>query len=202
LHSPERLAQVLKTASLTSFSGFVYRIVPDRWRTSPLSAIGAVTRGGRFNSPSNFPILYTADSQFTALREVEALFVDAEGRLRGAPRDPDLILTLECTLLRVLDLTSTDKHLELGTSREELTALSPSRFLLNARGLHTAAQELGLACFESGRISAIKAPSAVHDGGYCIDILTDSLVDGERVTIRDEAGSLRAELAGQKPRDS
>jgi hypothetical protein len=59
-----------------------------------------------------------------------------------------------------------------------------------------------LACFESGRISAIKAPSAVHDGGYCIDILTDSLVDGERVTIRDEAGSLRAELAGQKPRDS
>jgi len=144
-------------------------------------------------------VLYTADSQFTALREVEALFVDAEGLLRGVPRDPDLILTLECILLRVLDLTSVDLYLDFGTSREELTAPSPSRFLLNARGMHTATQRLGMACFEAGRISAIKAPSGVNDRGYCVDILTDSLVDGERVAIRDEAGILQAEVVGRMP---
>jgi integrase len=50
-------------------------------------------------------LIDAADSQLTALREVEALFVDEAGQLRGAPRHPDLILTLECSLLRVLDLT-------------------------------------------------------------------------------------------------
>jgi hypothetical protein len=46
-------------------------------------------------------VLYTADSQFTALCEVEALFLDDAGELRGVTRNPDLILTLECSLLSV-----------------------------------------------------------------------------------------------------
>jgi hypothetical protein len=50
-------------------------------------------------------VLYTADSQFTALQEVEALFLDEAGGLRGVPRNPDLILTLECSLLSTLNLT-------------------------------------------------------------------------------------------------
>jgi hypothetical protein len=32
----------------------------------------------------------------TALLEAEALFMTADGQLRATPRDPDLILTLEC----------------------------------------------------------------------------------------------------------
>ena len=61
-------------------------------------------------------MLYTADSQFTALREVEALFLDEAGELHGVPRNPDLILTLECSLLSVLDLTETGLLKKLGTS--------------------------------------------------------------------------------------
>jgi RES domain-containing protein len=199
LHSLDKLISVLEHAPLASYSGFTFRVISDRWRTSPLSAIGALERGGRFNAPDAFSVLYTADSQLTALREVEALFVDSDGRLRGVPRNPDLLLTLECTLLRVLDLTLPDFYIELGTSLDELVASSPSRFLVNARGEHTPTQRLGLACFRTGHISAMKVPSAANPEGSCLDIFPESLIIGEHISIRDDNGLLQAELIGRLP---
>jgi RES domain-containing protein len=146
--------------------------------------------------PHAFPVLYSADSQMTALLETEALFLTADGQLRGAPRDPDLILTLECTLLRVLDLTVPDLHADLGTCGEELVSSVPSRFMLNARNKATPTQQLGSACFRSGRISALKVPSAANPKGYCLDILLESLVVRERVEILDKSGQLKGEVEG------
>lgn len=84
----------------------------------------------------------------------------ADGQLRGAPRNPDLVLTVECALSRVLDLTVDTLYTELGTSLDELTSLTPSRFIVNARGEETPTQRLGAAYSFSGNISAIKVPSA------------------------------------------
>jgi RES domain-containing protein len=196
LHSIDKLLPALERAPASAFSGFTFRIIPDRWRVSPLSAIGALQRGGRFNPPGAFSVLYTADSQLTALREVEALFVDEAGQVRGAPRNPDLILTLECSLLRVLDLTVPHLFSELGTTQEELVATSPSRFIANARGMNTPTQQLGLACFRTGQFSALKVPSALNPQGYCLDILLDCLIAGERISVRDDNGLLQAELIG------
>jgi hypothetical protein len=50
----------------------------------------------------------------TAMLEVDALFTTADGQLKGAPRDPDLVLSLHCNLVRVLDLTDEHFHRELG----------------------------------------------------------------------------------------
>jgi RES domain-containing protein len=133
LHSIERLIRVLERASLTEYSGFSYRVIADKWRDSPLSAIGAVQRGGRYNAPRTFLVLYSADSQLTALLEAEALFTTADGQLQGVPRDPDLILTIKCSLERVLDLTVPTLFDALGTSHAELVSSTPSRFILNAR---------------------------------------------------------------------
>jgi hypothetical protein len=88
LHPIEKLIPVLEQARLSTFSGFTFRVIVDQWRASPLSSIGALQRGGRYNPPREFTVLYTADSQFTALREVEALFLDEAGELRGVPRNP------------------------------------------------------------------------------------------------------------------
>jgi hypothetical protein len=73
----------------------------------------------------------------TAMLEVEALFTTADGQLQGAPRDPDLVLSLRCELIRVLDLTDQHFYRELGTTRDEPVSLSPSRFILTARGEQT-----------------------------------------------------------------
>lgn len=199
MHSLEQLITILERAPLTAFSGFSYRVIADRWRDSPLSAIGALERGGRYNAPRTFPVLYSADSQITALQETEALFITSDGRLRGVPRDPDLILTLECTLLRVLDLTVPDIYADLGTSAEELVSSIPSRFILNARNKETPTQQLGSACSRSGRVSALKVPSVANPSGYCLDILLESLVAGERVAVLDKSGRLEAEVNGHIP---
>jgi len=202
LHSIEKLLPVLEQTRLSTFSGFTFRVIADRWRASPLSAIGALQRGGRYNPPGEFTVLYAADSQFTALREVDALFLDEAGELRGVPRNPDLILTLECSLLSVLDLTKAGLLEKLGTSYEELVAESPSRFIENARGQSTPTQQLGSACFRSGHISAIKAPSAANQAGFCIDIFSECMFEGEYVRVRDDSAALCGELLGQIPRSN
>jgi hypothetical protein len=109
------------------------------------------------------------------------------------------MLTIQCTLLRVFDLTVDDFYAELGTTLEELTSSSPSRFILNARGLETPTQRLGAACSFSGNISAIKVPSAAHPQGFCLDIFIDSLVVGEKLSILDTSGRIGAEVEGILP---
>jgi RES domain-containing protein len=199
LHSPERLLRALENAPVEPFSGFVYRVIAERHSESPLSAIGSVRAGGRYNAPNTFPVLYCADSQMTALLEVEALFTTADGQLKGAARDPDLVLSLRCELARVLDLT--DEHFchELGTTRDELVSLLPSRFILNARGEETPTQKLGAACSFSGGVSALKVPSAANETGFCLDVLPDSLLVGEHIAIQDDSGRIRGRISGVIP---
>jgi RES domain-containing protein len=199
LHSPDRLLRALENAPVQPFDGFVYRIIAERHRDSPLSAIGSVRSGGRYNAPNTFPVLYCADSQMTALLEVEALFATADGQLKGAPRDPDLVLSLRCELSRVLDLTDESFLRELGTTRKELVSLSPSRFILNARGEETPTQILGSACSFSGAISALKVPSAANEDGFCLDVLPDSLLAGEHIAIQDDSGRIKEQLHGVIP---
>jgi len=195
----DRLRSVLTAAPLISFSGHSYRIVEELWRHDPLSAVGAFENGGRYNPPRAFPVLYTAGSRITVLRETQALFDTADGHLADAPRNPDLLLTLDVALHAVLDLTQSDLCAQLGTSCEELASATPSRFILNARGRTTPTQDLGVACYASERISALKVPSAAHPSGHCLDIFPGRLFTGEYVRIRDEHHRLRDEILGHRP---
>lgn len=196
---PGRLQAALAAAPLVSYSGYSYRIIEERWRHDPLSTIGAFENGGRYNPPRTFPVLYTAGSRITALRETQALFDTADGRLADVPRNPELLLTLEIALHAVLDVTHPDLCAQLGTSRDELISATPSRFILNARGNTTPTQDLGVACYATERISALKVPSAAHLNGYCLDIFPDRLFLGEHVRIRDEHRRLRDEIQGRSP---
>ena len=199
MYSIERLKAILNTAPLVTYSGYSYRVIEDRWRNDPLSAIGALQSGGRYNAPGAFSLLYTANSRVTALKEVQALFDTPDGQLADVPRNPELILTLEITLRRILDLTDAALCAALGTSREELISEIPSRFIINAQGKTTATQNLGAACHLSQRISALKVPSGAHSVGYCLNIYPDRLVAGEYVAIRDEHNRLKAEIEGRNP---
>jgi RES domain-containing protein len=197
VYSIERLKTTLNTTPLVTYSGYSYRVIEDRWRNDPLSAIGALQSGGRYNAPETFSLLYTANSRITAFKETQALFDTEDGQLRDVPRNPELVLTLEVTLLCVLDLTDLDLWAKLGTSAEELVSETPSRFILNSQGKSTPTQDLGAACYLSQRISALKAPSAAYSDGFCLDIFPDRLFVGERLAIRDEHHRLRDEIEGK-----
>jgi RES domain-containing protein len=199
VYSIERLNAILSTPPLVTYSGYTYRVIEDRWRSDPLSAIGALQTGGRYNAPRAFSLLYTANSRITALKETQALFDTEDGQLQDVPRNPELVLTLEVALLCVLDLTDPDLCATLGTSREELVSVRPSRFILNAQGRTTPTQDLGAACYLSQRISALKVPSAAYSDGFCLDIFPERLFLGERIAIRDEHHYLRDEIEGKRP---
>jgi len=199
VYSGERIKAILNTTPLITYSGYSYRVIEDRWRNDPLSAIGALQSGGRYNAPGAFSLLYTANSRITAFKETQALFDTEDGQLQDVPRNPELVLTLELTLLCVLDLTDPNLCAELGTSAEELISTMPSRFILNSRGKTTPTQDLGAACYLSQRISALKVPSAVRSDGFCLDIFPDRLFVGERIAIRDEHHRLRDEIEGKRP---
>ncbi len=169
--------KIIEDVGLQSYSAHVYRLVPYKYRTSPLSTIGARTAGGRYNPLGEFGVLYTCDSPLTANLEVGALFVDAAGQLAGAARDPDLMLTLTCDLCRVLDLRVPTVQAALGTSRDEIVSLIPSRHILNAHGQLTPTQILGKACYISGKVSALIAPSAAKRSAYGRPLTTLGKVD-------------------------
>jgi RES domain-containing protein len=78
VHSIERLNATLSATPLVTYSGYTYRVIEDRWRNDPMSAIGALQSGGRYNAPRTFSLLYTANSRITAFKETQALF-DTEG---------------------------------------------------------------------------------------------------------------------------
>jgi RES domain-containing protein len=197
LHNFPDLLRAVEEVPLICFSGFVYRIVPYKYRDSLLSSVGARINGGRYNPPNEFGILYTCDSQMTANLEVNALFVDQAGRLVGAPRNPDLMLTLSCELLRVMDLRCTTTQQAFGTTVNELISNIPSRHIHNPKRELTPTQMLGRACYKAGTVSAIIAPSAANADGFCLDIFPDRLVTGESLSILDSDGSLTDTVAGE-----
>jgi hypothetical protein len=134
----------------------------------------------------------------TANLEVNALFVDQAGRLVGAPRNPDLMLTLTCELLRVMDLRSLATQQAFGTTVDELMSNIPSRHILNPKGRLTPTQILGKACYNAGMVSAVIAPSAANADGFCVNIFSERLVKGESLSILDSEGSLSDSLTGEK----
>ena len=69
MHALERLLRALEHAPVALYTGYGYRIVAEKWREAPLSTIGSVRFGGRYNAPNSFPVLYSADSQLTAMIE-------------------------------------------------------------------------------------------------------------------------------------
>lgn len=199
MYSIERLKATLNTTRLVTYSGYSYRVIEDRWRNDPLSSIGALQCGGRYNAPETFSLLYTANSRIIAFKETQALFDTNDGQLRDVPRNPELVLTLELTLLCVLDLTDPDLCAKLGTSGEELVSTVPSRFILNSQDKITPTQELGTACYLSERISALKAPSAAHLEGFCLNIFPDRLVMGDALRSATSITDFAMKSKGKDP---
>lgn len=146
--------------------------------TSPgyeaLSGEGARVRGGRWNPPGRFPVLYTASDPGVAAAEIgrtaERYGVAVESLL---PRN---LTTIRVSLVRVLDLTE-DSVLTLVPL--PLAAASDDDLRL-CQAVGDAAHYLG---FE-----AILAPSAAAPGGTTLAIFVNSL--GARSAIE----SIKIEL--------
>lgn len=194
--SPRLLARV----EARPYAGPAYRFIGSRFLSSPLSSAGSKLRGGRFNPPGAFEVLYTALESETALAEREGILLTAPGiRLARGVRT-GVLLRIDCRLARALDLRDGAVRERLGRSLASLLGpwlpwnADPPEAAASAPGPLAPSQRLGVAVYESTRFEAILYPSAKDPRGSCLAIFPDRLRRGSRVVVDDPEGVIRAAL--------
>ena len=187
--SGQFLSEGLQALPFVPFTRTFYRLIHAKYAETALSSVGSLRRGGRYNPPDAFEVLYLADSPLTGLMEVNALFrVDANLiPVRGAPR---IILSVDLRLNTVLDLREKPTQQALGTNLQELTGA----WLPSPSGQPAPTQRLGQACFDYGEIEALLAPSARDTRATNLAVFPDRLRDTSQIRVYDEDGIIEARL--------
>jgi RES domain-containing protein len=138
---PEQIA----TAPHVAYVGATFRHMAARW-DDPLGGEGARIRGGRFNPPDSFPVLYLCTTRPCTVAELRLLgrrqMIGVEGLL------PRVLYRYETSLDRVLDLTSEATLEHLGITEQQVTGSDL-----------TIPRQIGESAHATGS-QAIKAPSA------------------------------------------
>jgi RES domain-containing protein len=141
----EVLPRQIATARHVAYAGELFRHMAARW-DEPLSGEGARIRGGRFNPPDSFPVLYLCTTRPCTVAELRHLgrrqLIGVEGLL------PRVLYRYETSLDRVLDLTSHETLEHLGITEDQVTG---SDLILP--------RQIGESAHATGS-QAIKAPSA------------------------------------------
>ncbi len=147
----------------------------------PLSGEGARRRGGRFNPPDSFPVLYLCSTRACAVAE----FKRAGNRLAIGPEGllPRHLFRYEIDLNGVLDLTDSETREELGIDLIDLLAEELSVPQL----LGEAANSLGL--------KAIRCPSATGSDDV-LAVLLQNLGSGIVAPHRSEVWTTLHDVEG------
>ena len=149
--------------------GTAFRAVNLRYLDTPLSAVGSIKVGGRYNPKGAFEVLYLAENATTALKEVE-FAASSGGRFAAAPKDPYVVFSVAFKVSKLADLSDPVTQSRLELISEDL--VKPWR-LLQARGELAPTQQLGAALREYG-LEGFKYPSAT-DAAINLAIFPDRL---------------------------
>lgn len=178
---PKKLSEALRGLVLWPAQGTAYRLTSVKYMTSPLSAVGAIKTGGRYNKKGQFAALYLADTPTTALAEVQMLkFTD--NRLVGVKGPPKVLVSIDYTLQGVLNLNDLEVQTALGTNPKELQA---EWVLEQQRGQPIPTQDLGQTVYELGSIEALWVPSARLIGASNLVVFPERLQAGSSLTLYD-----------------
>ena len=151
--------------------------LPEVTRIHPnlLFAGGPRRVGGRYTPMGGPETLYLASSERAANAEwkagLQALFSDVM-------LPPKTVFATEVNLTRVLDLSTDEIQKTLRTNSAELAQPWKARN-------RPVTQTLGLACFESGRFSALRYRSTKAAPSYCLAVFPSRMNPPEYVSVLD-----------------
>jgi RES domain-containing protein len=115
--SRARLTAAFRTIPGAPLRGSFFRAIPLEHRTTPLSAIGSIKRGGRYNPQGEFEAYYLAESPETTLYELRVVAPNvAPARMK-----PTVTFTVNVVLQHAVDLTVRETRTILGVGQNELT---------------------------------------------------------------------------------
>ena len=165
-----------------------FRVIHAKYAATALSAVGSYRFGGRYNSAGSFEVLYLAASPVTALEEVEALLRSGEG-LQGVKGPPRILLSVECRLQAVVELTEHLTRLNVGLA--DLTL--PWRDSLR-RGETPLTHTLGNLAHARGDVEALLVPSAKNPKTFNLAVFPDRVRSGSSLRVFDDSGMIDARL--------
>jgi hypothetical protein len=85
--------------------GSFVRAVALQFQDAPLSAIGSIRRGGRYNPRGDFEALYLGRHPDTVVREIKMVTLDDAGNEIGIAKPPQALVTVRYLLRHIIDLT-------------------------------------------------------------------------------------------------
>jgi len=141
---------------------------------SALNKVAAIKLAGKFwrVGPDT---LYLASSERAANAEWKA---GLQALFPGIELPPKTVFATEVNLTRVLDLSTAEIQRALRTNSAELAQPWKGR-----NGPDT--QRPGLACFESGRFSALRYRSTKAAPSYCLAVFPSHMDSAEYVSVLD-----------------
>lgn len=179
------LTDILRTLGRPTRPRFFFRSIPLKFVSTPLSAIGSVRDGGRYNPQGGFEILYAADSEDAVLRETRAVVVDPNTGLAVPQRHPPRVhFTVNLDLQFMVDLTDATNCDAIGVHSDDLVS-EWRTFLAASKTPPT--HVIGDAA-RAADIEALLVPSARLPGTKNIAIVTDRLRIGSFVEIHRPEG--------------
>lgn len=191
--TPPGWRHALGRIKLIRFDGRAWRAVGTRFIGSVLSSAGSRSRGGRFNPPGAFEVLYLALWPDTALAERDRILLTAGGIKTTQSLRRALLVRVECRLGAVIDLGDEAVRSRLGMTLAQVVAPWVA-WDAAAGGGPAPTQALGAAIRASGRFEAIAYPSTKDPEGRCLAVFADCLRAGSRVAVDDRDGTIRAAL--------
>lgn len=172
----------LKKIERISLHAPFFRNMDIRYLQDPLSSLGSLKHGGRYNRKGLFEVLYLAPDPETAFKE--AL------KSLSAYFPPRALVTVEVHMQRVLDLQDENVMKELDIRRERLSM----SWILSEKETYT--QKLGRLIYESKLFEGIRYPSAQVAGRYNLAVFPGRLLKGSLLEVYDPNQNLKAKLSG------
>ena len=179
----DRILEAMKGCRAVPWDGIAYRCTPKRYAFTlkVIDGLGSLERGGRWNPPEAFRVVYTSLDEWTALCEVIGKYGHYNIPPSAARPEPEVrvITPIGFQLQSILPLTDPEILSILGLTIERLVYEPWQKIQKSGREAIT--QATGRAAWALG-FEGILAPSAVLDHGVNLAVFND-FVPFERMKI-------------------
>ena len=171
---------VARPELLTAWQGTAYRVTTLKYPHAEaiLAGIGSYRYGGRWNAMGSFHAVYGSTTDTVALHESRA---NADyARIPYPTRTPRLVVAIDFSLKRVLDLTQASVRRALGVTLKNLRQEDWRK--LQNQGFESVTQAIGRAAFHAGAEGLLVPSARVRDGVNVI-FFPQNLAAGSRAEV-------------------
>lgn len=172
------LAATLDSLAEFPQRGTFFRSIDLARIDDPLSALGSMKQGGRYNKRGKFEALYVSDTQITALHEVQSVYTNIK-KIVAVRQPPRAMLSIDLEVTRVIDLRS---RLSLDALKMTADDLKQPWKIAQDQGRRIHTQDIGEAA-RHAEIEGLLVPSARVSDGTNLVVFLDRLRIRSTVTL-------------------